>query len=209
MFVTRFGWICEKVGMSSIVCDGVVQGITLLKIFKQNVLNKQEFENGVVLTIGIEKFKLKNKPQIQSLLKNDKPMCKIVKEFRVLKEESDDLGECYGIELFKDGMFVDVSSKGTGKGFAGGMKRWNFQGAGASHGNSLAHRTIGSTGTRDKIFKGKKMPGRLGGKRITVQNLRVCLIDADLGVVGVNGSVPGKNGTLVEVKKAVKKVVLK
>jgi large subunit ribosomal protein L3 len=105
------------------------------------------------------------------------------------------------------GQYVDVSGTSIGKGFAGGMKRWNFQGQGASHGNSVSHRAIGSTGNRQdpgKVFKGKKMPGRLGGTRCTVQSLLVYKVDAARGLVYVKGHVPGHSGSFIEVRDALR-----
>lgn len=205
MYITRFGWIAEKVGMTNLQVENKVQAVTLLKIFRQIVIEKKTEDEQGRVTVGVEKYKLRNKPQICALKKKEKPLCKVIKEFKISADELNSLGDSYGIELFQENMFVDVAAKSIGKGFAGAMKRWNFQGAGASHGNSLAHRAIGSTGTRDKMFKGKKMPGRLGGKRVTIQNLKVCSIDSELGLIVLKGAVPGKNGSIVEVRKAIKK----
>ena len=108
---------------------------------------------------------------------------------------------------FVPGQLVDVCGISKGKGFQGAMKRWNFKGGRASHGNSLSHRVLGSTGCRQdpgKVFKGKKMPGRMGTDRITVQNLRVLKIDVTRNLLYVKGAVPGQKGAFLRVTDAVK-----
>lgn len=117
-----------------------------------------------------------------------------------------------GQELTVDGVFeagqsVDVVGTSKGKGFAGAMKRHNFAGASASHGQHRNHRKPGSVGgaaTPGRVFKGKKLPGRMGGERVTLQNLTVQAIDADKGLILVKGAVPGARGRLVFVRNAVK-----
>ncbi len=108
---------------------------------------------------------------------------------------------------FVPGQLVDVCGTSKGKGFAGVMKRWNFGGGRATHGNSLAHRIPGSTGCRQdpgRVFKNKKMPGRLGGDRITVQNLTVLKIDTQRDLLYVKGAVPGPKGGWIRISDAVK-----
>ena len=109
---------------------------------------------------------------------------------------------------FVPGQFVDVTGTSMGKGFAGGMKRWNFAGLRATHGVSISHRSIGSTGNRQdpgKVFKNKKMPGHLGAERVTTQNIEVVKTDKDRGLIMVRGSVPGVKGGWVSVRDAVKR----
>jgi large subunit ribosomal protein L3 len=106
------------------------------------------------------------------------------------------------------GQFVDVTGTSVGKGFAGGMKRWNFGGLRATHGVSVSHRSIGSTGGRQdpgKTFKNKKMPGHMGVDRITTLNLRVVQTDVERGLILVEGAVPGSKGGWISVRDAVKK----
>jgi large subunit ribosomal protein L3 len=121
-----------------------------------------------------------------------------------------------GAEITADhfvvGQFVDVTGTSIGKGFAGGMKRWNFGGLRASHGVSISHRSIGSTGGRQdpgKTFKNKKMPGHLGVDRVTTLNLRVVQTDVDRGLILVEGAVPGAKGGWITVRDAVKKTLPK
>jgi large subunit ribosomal protein L3 len=108
------------------------------------------------------------------------------------------------------GQFVDVAGTSIGKGFAGAMKRWGFKGLRASHGVSISHRSHGSTGNRQdpgKVFKGKKMAGHMGNRRVTVQNLEVVGIDEERGLVLVKGGVPGARGGYVRICDAVKRAL--
>jgi large subunit ribosomal protein L3 len=108
---------------------------------------------------------------------------------------------------FEAGQLIDVVGTSKGKGFAGAMKRHNFSGVGASHGAHRNHRKPGSVGgaaTPGRVFKGQRMPGRMGGERVTVQNLTVQAIDAEKGLILVKGAVPGARGRLVFVRNAVK-----
>ncbi len=110
-------------------------------------------------------------------------------------------------DLFETGHLVDVSGVTKGKGFAGVIKRWNFKTQDATHGNSLSHRAPGSIGqcqTPGKVWKGKKMAGRMGGSRQTVQNLEIVDIDSEYGIILVRGAVPGAVGARVTVRPAVK-----
>jgi large subunit ribosomal protein L3 len=112
------------------------------------------------------------------------------------------------VDHFVPGQFVDVSGTTIGKGYQGGMKRWNFGGLRASHGVSISHRSIGSTGNRQdpgKTFKNKKMPGHLGAETVTTQNIEVVKTDTDRGLIMVKGSVPGVKGAWVSVRDAVKR----
>jgi large subunit ribosomal protein L3 len=121
-----------------------------------------------------------------------------------------------GAEITADhfvvGQFVDVTGTSIGKGYAGGMKRWNFGGLRASHGVSVSHRSIGSTGGRQdpgKTFKNKKMPGQMGVERVTTLNLRVVQTDVERGLVLVEGAVPGAKGGWIMMRDAVKKALPK
>ena len=106
------------------------------------------------------------------------------------------------------GQFVDVTSNSIGKGFAGGMKRHNFAGNRATHGVSISHRSHGSTGQCQdpgKVFKGKKMAGRLGNKKVTIQNLKILNIDTVNNLIILKGAVPGHKGSIIKIVDAVKK----
>jgi large subunit ribosomal protein L3 len=135
-----------------------------------------------------------------------------VAEFRVDEEALIPVGAEFTADHFLVGQFVDVTGTSTGKGFAGGMKRWNFGGLRASHGVSVSHRSIGSTGGRQdpgKTFKNKKMPGHLGVDRVTTLNLKVVRTDVERGLILVEGAVPGTKGGWIYVRDAVKKAAPK
>jgi large subunit ribosomal protein L3 len=119
-----------------------------------------------------------------------------------------EVGQELTAEIFADGNYVDVTGTSKGKGFAGGMKRWNFAGLEASHGVSISHRSLGSTGNRQdpgKTFKNKKMAGHLGVERITTLNLEIAGVDADKGLLMIKGAVPGAKGGYVFVRDAIKR----
>jgi large subunit ribosomal protein L3 len=149
-----------------------------------------------------------NKPQrkIFSAI-NIKPK-KIVKEFRVDNDNILEVGTKLDVSHFKVDQFVDASSISIGKGFAGVMKRHNFGGLRASHGVSISHRSHGSTGQNQdpgRVFKGKKMAGRMGNKKVTKQNLKVIDVDSVNNLLMVKGSVPGKKNSIVYLKDSIKK----
>ncbi|MFC5418663.1 large subunit ribosomal protein L3 [Bosea sp. CRIB-10] len=209
----RSGVIAQKVGMTRIFTDaGEHIPVTVLKLDNcQVVAHRTKDKNGyVAVQLGTGRAKVKNVSKAQRghfAVAKVEPKQKLV-EFRV----SDDALIPVGAELTADhfvvGQFVDVSGTTTGKGFAGGMKRWNFGGLRATHGVSISHRSIGSTGGRQdpgKTFKNKKMPGHLGTERVTTQNLRVVQTDAERGLILVEGAVPGVAGGWIHVRDAVKR----
>ncbi len=110
-------------------------------------------------------------------------------------------------DLFEQGQMVDVTGNSKGKGFQGGVKRHNFSMQDATHGNSVSHRALGSTGQNQspgKVFKGKKMPGQMGNKRVTVQGLEVISVDVEKGLLVIKGAIPGATGGDVIVRPSVK-----
>lgn len=130
-----------------------------------------------------------------------------VAEIRMDDVSGYEIGQDITVEIFDGIQFVDVTGQSKGKGFAGGMKRHGFSGQGASHGNQAAHRRVGGIGaaaTPGRIFKGKKMAGRMGNDRVTTQNLKVQKIDADANLLLIKGAIPGNRGGIVTVKTAVK-----
>ena len=130
-----------------------------------------------------------------------------VTEIRMDDVSGYELGQDITVEIFDGVTFVDVTGTSKGKGFAGGMKRHGFAGQGAAHGNQAAHRRpggIGAAATPGRIFKGKRMAGRMGNDRVTTQNLKIQKIDADANLLLIKGAVPGVRGGLLVVKTAVK-----
>ena len=128
------------------------------------------------------------------------------KEFRYLREFKNGeykLGDKIDASIFQEGDMVKVSGISKGKGFQGAVKRWGFKGkASATHGTKHEHRTLGSVGTSfpERVIKGRKMPGRMGSARVTVKNLKIVKIDPQCNIIAVKGAVPGRRGTLLEIR---------
>ena len=211
----RSGLIATKIGNSSFYHeDGKNTHVTVLKVDECIVANVKTSDkdgyNAVQLTsIETEKdISNINKPQRKMFSSiNIKPK-KIVKEFRVDNENILEVGTKLDVNHFKVDQFVDVSSISIGKGFAGVMKRHNFGGLRASHGVSISHRSHGSTGQNQdpgRVFKGKKMAGRMGNKKVTKQNLKVIDVDIQNNLLMIKGSVPGKKNSIVYLRDSVKK----
>jgi large subunit ribosomal protein L3 len=213
----RSGVIAQKVGMTRVYNDaGENIPVTVLKVDNCQVVAHRTVEkNGyVALQIGVGKAKVKNVTKADRghfAVAKVEPK-KRVEEFRVDDQGLIPVGAEITADHFVAGQFVDVTGTSLGKGFAGGMKRWNFGGLRATHGVSVSHRSIGSTGGRQdpgKTFKNKKMPGHLGAETVTTQNLKVVSTDAARGLILVQGAVPGANGGWIRVKDAVKRALPK
>jgi large subunit ribosomal protein L3 len=186
--------------------------VTVLKVDHCQVVAHRTLEkNGyTAVQLGIGKAKVKNVSRAERghfAIAKVEPKRKVA-EFRVAPDALIPVGAEITADHFVAGQFVDVTGMTTGKGFAGGMKRWNFGGLRASHGVSISHRSLGSTGGRQdpgKTFKNKKMAGHLGVDRVTTQNLRVVRTDAEKGLILVEGAVPGVKGGWIQVRDAVKR----
>ncbi len=211
----RSGLIATKLGASSYYDEtGLSTQVTILKVEDCIVsaikTNDKHGYNAVQLSsINTNKDLNKiNKAQRKIFSSINLSPKKVIKEFRVDSENILEVGTTLDVNHFKVDQFVDASSISIGKGFAGVMKRHNFGGLRASHGVSISHRSHGSTGQNQdpgRVFKGKKMAGRMGGKRVTKQNLKVVQIDNDNNLLIIKGSMPGKKNTLVYLKDSVKK----
>ena len=209
----RTGLIAKKLGMTRIfAADGSHTPVTVLHLDEVQVVDTRTIERDgyTAVQLGIGKAKVKNVTNPNkghyARLKVE-PKAKLV-EFRVKPDAMLESGATLTADHFVVGQAVDVCGVSKGKGFAGGMKRWNFRGLEASHGVSVSHRSLGSTGNRQdpgKTFKNKKMPGHLGHERITTLNLVVAHIDADKGLLMIRGSVPGAKNGYVMVRDAIKK----
>ena len=208
------GLIGTKLGMTREFMEtGQSVPVTVIKIEKGRVLDVITKEKRGYNAVKIGFFKIKNskvKKQMKGYFvkKNTEPK-KILKEFRVENNEQYKEGNEIGLEIFKDKKFLDVKAKTIGKGFAGVMKRWNFGGLRASHGVSVSHRSHGSTGQRQdpgKVFKGKKMAGHMGSKKVTIQNLKVVEVDEENQLLIIKGSVPGKKNSTIFIKDSIKKI---
>jgi large subunit ribosomal protein L3 len=207
----RIGILAEKLGMSRYYDESSSnQAVTLLKVSNCRVISIQSKDkNGYdSVTLSHGKSKKPNKPFKSFLKKNNLNSFLRSKEFRVDSTESFRVGDEINVTNFVVGQYVDVSSNSIGKGFAGGMKRHNFAGNRATHGVSISHRSHGSTGQCQdpgKVFKGKKMAGRLGNKKITTHNLLILKVDKENSLLVVKGAVPGHKGCMVRVIDAIKK----
>lgn len=185
--------------------------VTVLRMENcQVVAQRTEEKNGytaVQLGVGLAKVKNTTKALRGHFAKASvEPKAKVA-EFRVSAENMLDVGAELTVEHFVPGQRVDVTGTTIGKGFQGVMKRHNFGGGRATHGNSVSHRTHGSTGQRQdpgKVFKGKKMAGHMGDVRVTTQNLEIVSTDGERGLILVRGAVPGSKGAWIMVRDAVK-----
>src|ERR1700744_5488619 len=209
----RSGAIAQKVGMTRVFTEtGEHVPVTVLKLGNCQGLGHGTTEkNGyVALQLGSGSRKTVYLPKAergQFAVAKVEPKRKLT-EFRVSEDALIPVGAEIQADHFVVGQFVDVTGTSVGKGFAGGMKRWNFGGLRATHGVSVSHRSIGSTGGRQdpgRTCKNKKMSGHLGVERVTTLNLKVRQTDVERGLILVEGAVPGVNGGWIMVRDAVKK----
>ena len=204
------GLIAKKVGMTQVFDEsGNLIPVTVIRIDPNTVIATRTKErNGydaVVLGIDDVKESRVTKAYKNQFAENIAPK-RTLKEFRDFEKEVK-VGDQIGMELFDGIRFLDITSTSKGKGFQGVMKRWGFHGGRASHGSKF-HREAGGTGqstTPGHTFKNIKMPGRMGSKKVTIQNLQIVKTDADLKVIMVRGAVPGNKDCTLIVKSAVKK----
>ncbi len=212
--MSEIALIGKKLGMSrEFYKTGQSVPVTVIKMEKGRVIQVINEEKRGYKAVQIGFGKIKNSKVNKSMKgyfakKNTEPK-KILKEFRVANVENYKEGNEFGIEIFKDIKFVDIKSRTIGKGFAGVMKRHNFSGLRASHGVSISHRSGGSTGQRQdpgKVFKNKKMPGHMGDKLRTIQNIEIIKSDTENDLLYLKGSIPGSKNSEVLVKKAVKNI---
>ncbi|MBE0581155.1 50S ribosomal protein L3 [Devosia sp.] len=209
----RSGLIAQKLGMTRIFAeDGSHVPVTVLELQNCQVVGQRTADKDgyVALQLGAGQAKVKNTTKAE---RGQFAVAKVepkrhVAEFRVDEANLIEVGATLQADHFVEGQLVDVTGTSIGKGFAGGMKRWNFGGLRATHGVSVSHRSIGSTGGRQdpgKTFKNKKMPGHMGDRRITTQNVKVVKTDVERGLIMIQGSVPGAKGAWIMIKDAVKK----
>jgi large subunit ribosomal protein L3 len=209
----RTGVIAKKLGMSRLFKDdGSHVPVTVLHLDQVRVVSTRTQETdgytAVQLGWGLAKVKNVSQPNRGHFAKTKVEPAKKIVEFRVAEDALLEPGAVISPAHFAVGQKIDVCGVSKGKGFAGGMKRWNFAGLEASHGVSVSHRSLGSTGNRQdpgKTFKNKKMAGHLGGDRITTLNLEIAGIDVERGLVMVKGAVPGARGGYVLVRDAIKR----
>lgn len=209
----RTGLVAKKLGMTSVFDEwGQEDTVTLLEVKDCQVIAKKtkakDGYNAVQLGLDNAKPSRVAKPQRGQFAKAKVEPKKYVSEFRVAEDALLEPGTTMSAKHFVEGQFVDVQGTSKGKGFAGGMKRWNFRGMEASHGVSISHRAHGSTGQNQdpgKVFKGKKMAGHMGQRTQTTQNLEVISVDEERGLITVKGAVPGAKNSYVKLFDAVKR----
>jgi large subunit ribosomal protein L3 len=209
----RTGLIARKLGMSRVFTDdGNHVAVTVLRVDNCQVVAQRtpDKDGYTALQLGVGAAKVKNvtKPQRGHFAAAKvEPKAKLV-EFRVSEDALVAVGAEITAAHFVPGQYVDVTGTSIGKGFAGGMKRHNFGGLRATHGVSVSHRSLGSTGQRQspgKTFKNKKMAGQLGNERVTTQSLEVVQSDPERGLILIKGSVPGSENGWVLIRDAVKR----
>lgn len=209
----RTGLLAQKVGMTRhYMDDGRHLAVTVLQVEDCRVVaqrtNDKHGYSALQVGIGHAKAKHLTKPMREYFAKAKVSPAKKLAEFRVSDDALVEVGSALSASHFIQGQFVDVSAVSIGKGFAGAMKRHNFSGLRASHGVSISHRSHGSTGNAQdpgRVFKGKKMAGHMGARRVTMQNLYVVGTDEARGLVMVMGGVPGPDGGYVRITDACKK----
>ena len=209
----RTGLLTTKLGMTRIFNEaGEHVPVTVLRLDDVQVtgIKSREKHGYDAVQVGYGKAKVKNVSKAergQFAMSKIEPKKKTV-EFRVDADQAGlELGSALTAAHFTVGQYVDVTATSIGKGFAGGMKRWNFGGLRATHGVSVSHRSLGSTGGRQdpgRTFKNKKMAGHMGATRITTLNLIVAEIDAENGLLLIKGAVPGAEGGYVMVRDGIK-----
>ncbi len=211
----RPGLIATKIGNSSYYQEnGTNTPVTVIKIDECIVTNVKTIEKDGYNAVQLSSIDSKkdiskvNKPQRKIFSSMNINPKKIIKEFKVDNDNILEIGTVLKVDHFKVDQFVDVSGVSIGKGFAGVMKRHNFGGLRASHGVSISHRSHGSTGQNQdpgRVFKGKKMAGRMGNNKVTKQNLKVIEVDSLNNLLIVKGSVPGKKNSILYLKDSVKR----
>jgi large subunit ribosomal protein L3 len=208
----RTGVIAKKMGMTRLFQeDGRHVPVTVLALENVQVIARKNADDDgyVAVQLGAGTAKAKNvaKPQRGHFGKAEVEPKARVAEFVVAEDAVLDVGAEITADHYVAGQFVDIQGSTQGKGFQGGMKRWGFGGLRATHGVSLSHRSLGSTGQRQdpgRVFKNKKMAGHMGAKNRTQQNLEIVRTDVERGLLFVKGSVPGHKGGWLLVKDAVK-----
>jgi len=203
------GILGKKVGMTQIFDDtGEAIPVTIIEAGPCYVTQiKTGGKDGYqAIQLGFGEAKRLNRPEREHLPK-EVPDLRYLREIRVDDVSMYELGQKIDAATFSAGELVDVTGISKGKGFAGVMKRHGFSGGPATHGQSDRARppgSIGATSTPGRVFKGKRMPGRMGSQRTTVHNLKVALVDPERNLLAIKGAVPGSKGGLVIIKSAIK-----
>ena len=211
------GILGRKLGMTQIFdAAGNLIPVTIIDATPNVVLQHKTVENDgyVAVQVGFvdKRENLANKPELGHVAKANTAPKRFIREFRFSEAKGNELlsynvGQEIKCDIFAAGEVVDVTGTSKGHGFSGTIAKWNFHRHRMSHGNGPVHRHVGSIGANTfpaKVFKGKKMAGRWGNEKVTVQNLKVVKVDAERNLILVKGAIPGAKGSLVSVKSAVK-----
>ena len=208
------GLVGKKCGMTRIFTEaGVSIPVTVVEVTANRIsqIKTQDTDGyqAIQVTTGERRDSRVNAAQKGHFAKAGVAAGRGTWEFRVEDSELEgrEAGSEIAADLFQVGQIVDVIGTSKGKGFQGGIKRHNFRSQDWTHGNSVSHRVVGSTGqnqTPGRVFKGNKMPGQMGNKRVTVQGLEVISVDAEKGILVIKGAIPGANGGDVIVRPSVK-----
>ena len=207
------GLVGRKCGMTRVFTeDGASIPVTVIEATPNRITQiKSEETDGysaIQVTTGIRKASRVSKAQAGHFAKANVEAGRGQWEFRSgSTDEAFEVGAALTVERFEQGQKVDVTGTSKGKGFQGGVKRWNFSMQDATHGNSISHRAPGSIGqnqTPGRVFKGKKMSGHMGAEQVTTQNLEIIRVDAERNLLLVKGAVPGAPGGDVVVRPATK-----
>jgi large subunit ribosomal protein L3 len=206
------GIVGRKSGMTRVfTADGVSIPVSVIEVEPNRVTQVKTLEvdgySALQVTVGSRRSSRVTKASAGHFAKANVEAGRGLWELRSDAQSSAEVGSSLTVEAFSAGQFVDVTGTSKGKGFAGTVKRWNFNMQDATHGNSRSHRVPGSSGqcqTPGRVFKGKKMSGHLGAERVTVQNLEVIRVDLERNLILVKGAIPGAPGGDVLVRPAIK-----
>lgn len=200
----------RKLGMTQVFSDtGEALPVTVVEAGPCLVVQKKTVDNDgyIAIKVGYEDIKEKKltKPEQGQFKKNQLKLKRYLREFRMQDVANYNVGDEIKVDIFEPGEMVDITGISKGKGFAGGIKRWNFRRGPMAHGSHY-HRRSGSGGATGpaKVFKGTKRPGHLGAEKVTVQNLEVVKVDPDRNLLLIKGSVPGPKKALLFIKNTVK-----
>lgn len=205
------GILGKKIGMTQVFDDeGRFIPVTVIEagpcVVLQRKSSSRDGYDAIQVGYGNVKENKVNKPMAGHFRKAEAPAKRYIREFRLEGDEEYQVGQQLDVSMFEAGERVDVTGIGRGKGFAGVIKRHGFSRGAMAHGSKY-HRGVGSLGaaaTPSRVMKGRKLPGRMGGKRVTVQALKLVRVDADRNLLLVKGNVPGPKGSLVIVRSSVK-----
>lgn len=203
----------KKIGMTQIfTTDGKMIPVTVVEagygVVLQNKTVENDGYNAVQLGYGAVKDKNVTSPMKGHFAKAGVKPVKFIREVRLPGASEYTVGQEINVDVFAEGDVIDVTGIAKGKGFAGVIKRWNFRRGPMAHG-SKSHREPGSMGPRmsgggGRVFKGKKLPGRMGGQKVTVQRLTIVRVDAERNLILIKGGIPGPKGNFMMIKSTIK-----